>query len=80
VGVPSTRSSDPALPRGVSVPGGFDVGKGEESETVDAMAGAWLVEARLPALCESFLGLEVALVAETTDVEALKPQNLTEAK
>ena len=76
VGVASTRSTRSALPRGVSVPGGFDEGE----ESVDVLAEAWSVEAGLPALRENYLGLEVALVAETSDVEALEPRNLTEAK
>ena len=80
MGVASTRKSGSVLPRGVAIPGGFDVGEGEEVEFVDAMAGAWSVEAGLPALRESFLGLEVALAAETGESEALEPRNLAEAK
>ncbi len=78
VGVASTRRSDPVIPRGISVPGSFD--EGEEVEAVDMVAGAWSVEAGLPALRESWVGFEVALAAETTDSEALEPHNLAEAK
>lgn len=72
MGVTSTHGSNPVLPRGVTLPGGFD-GEGEGEEPVDVLAGAWSVEAGLPALRESFLGLEVALAAETADVEAREP-------
>jgi hypothetical protein len=44
------------------------------------LAGVWLVEAGLPVLCESFLRLEVALVADSMESEVLKPCNLAEAK
>ncbi len=44
------------------------------------MDEAWLVEAGLPALRESWARLEVALAAETADSEALEPRNLAEAK
>jgi transposase InsO family protein len=80
VGVVSTRSPHSVLPRGVSVPGGFDEGEEEEVALVDAMAGAWSVEAGLPALRENYLGLEVALAAETGESEVLEPRNLAEAK
>ena len=79
VGVSSSRCSDPKLPRGVTVPGGFEMGE-EEADLVDEVAGAWLVEAGLPILCENWLGLEVALVVDTADSKALEPRNLTEAK
>src|SRR6266404_5346884 len=73
-GVASSRPSDPVLPRGVTVPGGFDEGD-EEAEMV-----AWTVEAGLPTLRENWLGLKMALVAETADSEALEPRTLGEAK
>ena len=76
VGVASTRRSDPVIPRGVSVPGSF----GEDEEMADVAAEAWSVEAGLPALRESWLGLEVALAAEIADSEALESRNLAEAK
>ncbi len=76
VGVASTCRSDPVIPRGVSVPGSF----GEDEEMADVATEAWSVEAGLPALHESWLGLEVALAAEITDSEALEPHNLAEAK
>jgi len=78
IGAASTRRSDPVIPRGISVPGSFD--EGEEVEVVDMVAGAWSVEAGLPALRESWVGFEVALAAETADSEALEPRNLAEAK
>jgi transposase InsO family protein len=79
VGVSSSRRSDPRVPRGVTVPGGFEMGE-EEVELVDEVAGAWSVEAGLPMLRENWLGLEVALVVEAADSEALEPRNLAEAK
>ena len=79
VGVASSRPSDPVVPRGVSIPGGFDA-EGEMVGLVDERAGAWSVEAGLPTLRESWPGIEVALVAETSDSEALEPRNLAEAK
>ena len=74
-GVSSTHSSDPAIPRGVTLPGGF-----EDIDSVDVVTGAWSVEAGLLVLHESWLGLEVALAAEITDAEVLEPRNLAEAK
>ena len=71
----STRSSDPAIPRGVTLPGGF-----EDVDSVDVATGAWSVEAGLPALREDWPGFEVALAAEIADTEALEPRNLAEAK
>ncbi len=41
---------------------------------------AWSVEGGLPTLREDWVGVEVALVAETADSEALEPHNLAEAK
>ena len=79
VGIASSRPSDPAVPRGVSIPGGFDA-DGEMAKLVDKLAGAWSVEAGLPLLHENWLGIEVALVAETSDSEALELHNLAEAK
>jgi transposase InsO family protein len=79
VGVSSTRRSDPKVPRGVTVPGGFELGE-EEAEFVDVLAEVWSVEAGLPTLRENWLGFEVALVAETSNAEALEPRNLAEAK
>jgi hypothetical protein len=77
VGVASSHPSDPIIPRGINVPGSY--GK-EEEESVDMAIGAWSVETGLPTLRESWLGLEVALAAETADSEVLKPRNLVEAK
>ena len=79
VGVSSSRRSDPIMPRGVIVPGGFEMG-GDEADLIDEVAGAWSVEAGLPILRENWLGLEVALVVDTADSEALEPRNLAEAK
>ena len=79
VGVSSSRRSDPIMPRGVTVPGGFEMG-GDEADLIDEVAGAWSVEAGLPILRENWLGLEVALVVDTADSEALEPRNLAEAK
>ena len=67
------------MPRGVTVPGGFEMG-GDEADLIDEVAGAWLVEAGLPILRENWLGLEVALVVDTADSKALEPRNLAEAK
>ena len=53
---------------------------GDEADLIDEVAGAWLVEAGLPILRENWLGLEVALVVNTADSEALEPHNLAEAK
>ena len=63
---------------GVSIPGGF--GADEEAECTDVLAGVWLVEASLPTLHESWPGIKVALVAETSDSEVLEPFNLAIAK
>ncbi len=41
---------------------------------------AWSVKGGLPTLHEDWVGVEVALVAETADSEALEPRNLAEAK
>ena len=71
----STRSSDLAIPRGVTLPGGF-----EDVDSVDVATGAWTVEAGLLALREDWIGFEVALAAEIADAEALEPRNLAEAK
>ena len=79
VGVSSSRRSDLIMPRGVTVPGGFEMG-GDEADLIDEVAGAWSVEAGLPILRENWLGLEVALVVDTADSEALEPRNLAEAK
>ena len=65
------------MPKGVSVPGGFDE---EDEGSVNAITGTWSVETSLPMLRESWAGFEVALVAETVDSEALEPWNLAEAK
>ena len=71
----STRLSDLAIPRGVTLPGGF-----EDVDSVDVATGAWTVEAGLLALREDWIGFEVALAAEIADAEALEPRNLAEAK
>ena len=75
----SSRRSDLIMPWGVTVPGGFEMG-GDEADLIDEVAGAWSVEASLPILRENWLGLEVALVVDTADSEALEPRNLAEAK
>jgi len=49
----------------------------EEEESIDM---AWSVEGGLPTLHEDWVRVEVTLVAETTDSEALEPRNLAEAK
>ena len=67
------------MPQGVTVPGGFEMG-GNEADLIDEVAGAWSVEAGLPILCKNWLRLEVALVVDTADSEALEPRNLAEAK
>ena len=74
----SFRRSDPVIPQGVSLPGGFE--DEEEVDFIDMVTGVWSVEASLPVLRENWHGIEVALVAETSDSEALKPRNLAEAK
>ena len=77
IGVVSSHPLDPAVLKGVSVPGGFD----EDNEgSVNLILGAWSVETGLPMLHESWAGFEMALVAETADSEALELQNLAEAK
>jgi transposase InsO family protein len=76
-GVSSTRASDPLIPRGVTLPGGFEE---DDVDFVDVASGAWSAEAGLPTLRENWAGFELALVAETADAEALEPQNLSEAK
>ena len=63
------------IPRGVTLPGGFG-----DDESINVATDAWLVEAGLPALRESWPRLEVALAAEIADTEALEPRNLAEAK
>jgi hypothetical protein len=60
VGVSLTRCADPVVPRGVTIPGGFE--EAEEADFVDELAGAWSVEAGLPMLRENWLGFEFALV------------------
>ena len=79
VGVSSSCRSDSIMPQGVTVPGGFEMG-GNEADLIDEVAGAWSVEAGLPILCKNWLRLEVALVVDTADSEALEPRNLAEAK
>ncbi len=74
VSVASTCRADPVIPRGISVPGSFVE---EEEESIDM---AWSVEGGLPTLHEDWVRVEVTLVAETTDSEALEPRNLAEAK
>ena len=73
----SSRPLDPAVPKGVSVPGGFEE---EDEGSVNLITGTWSVETGLPTLHESWAGFKMALVAETTDSEALEPRNLAEAK
>ena len=63
------------IPRGVTLPGGFG-----DDESINVATDTWSVEAGLPALRESWPGLEVALAAEIADTEALEPRNLAEAK
>jgi Reverse transcriptase (RNA-dependent DNA polymerase) len=46
----------------------------------DEAGGAWCVEDGAPSLLEDFAGLEHALLATTSDAEALEPRSLTEAK
>ena len=53
---------------------------GDEADLINEVAGAWLVEAGIPILCENWLRLEVALVVDTADSKALEPRNLAEAK
>ena len=79
VGVSSSHRSDLIMPRGVTVPGGFEMG-GDEADLINEVADAWLVEAGLPILRENWLRLEVALVVDTADSKALEPRNLAEAK
>ena len=69
ISVVSSRLSDPAMPKGVSVPGGFDK---DNEGSLNLIMGAWSVETGLPMLHESWAGFEMALVAETADSEALE--------
>jgi hypothetical protein len=78
VGLSSTRHADPVVPRGVTIPSGFE--EAEEADFVNELAGTWSVEAGLPMLRENWLGFEFALVAETSNSEVLEPRNLVEAK
>jgi hypothetical protein len=74
VGTLSARPSDPAIPRGIAVPGSFT-----EEDEVDNLIGSTWAEDDIPGLEEDCDDLEQILVAETTDVEALKPRSLAEA-
>jgi hypothetical protein len=72
VTVSSSRRSDPRLPVGTQLPGGF----GEETEEA---GGAWSTEDAFAAL-EDSEWLEHVLVAEIAAAEALEPSTLAEAK
>ena len=49
-------------------------------EDPEESGGAWAVEDGLPTLLEDFSGMEFIFIAETADVEALKPHTLAEAR
>ena len=68
----SSRRSDPRIPVGTQLPGGF----GEETEEA---GGAWSAENAFEAL-EDSEWLEHVLVAEIAAAEALEPYTLAEAK
>jgi len=72
VGVSSAHRSDPSIATGLQLPGGFD-------KEVKETGGVWAVESAFAALEESEW-LEHILAAETTEVEALEPRTLAEAK
>jgi hypothetical protein len=72
-GVTSAQAKDPCFAQGLQLPGSFI----EESEEA---GGAWYVADGTPVLLDDFEGLKIALVAETSDTEALEPRTLAEAK
>jgi transposase InsO family protein len=57
-----------------------DLQAGAGVNVADEIGGAWHVEDGSPSLLEDFDGLEHALVATTSDAEALEPRSLAEAK
>jgi len=57
-----------------------DLQAGIGVNSADEAGGAWHVDSGLPSLLEDFDGLEQALVATTSDAEALEPCSLAEVK
>jgi hypothetical protein len=49
-------------------------------EDIEEAGGVWAIHDGKIVLLKDFLGFEEALLAETSDVEALEPQMLIEAK
>ncbi|THH14812.1 hypothetical protein EW146_g5573 [Bondarzewia mesenterica] len=92
-GVASTRASDPVIPRGVQLPGGWDVGEGEPGKAKGAEGrdqGGVLgedsgderaeVEDTLGASDEDEGSVEYALAAEMGEAEGLELRSLAEVK
>ena len=52
----------------------------EEVEDIEEAGGAWAIHDGETVLLEDFLGFEEALLAETSDTEAVEPRMLAEAK
>ncbi len=52
----------------------------EDHDNIDKVGGAWAVLDGKTMLLKDFKGVEEALLAETSDAEALEPQMLTEEK
>ena len=72
-GVVHSSTNTPRIAPSLQVPGTF-------AEDLEEAGGVWTVDDRSPAIYEDFVGIEFIFMAETADVEALKPCMLTEAK
>jgi hypothetical protein len=75
MGTSSVHLSNPAIPRGIAIPGSFT----EEDKVNNLIGGTWAKD-DIPGLEEDCNDLEQILVAETADMEALELRSLAEAR